>query len=188
MFIVDKVYKGVGIFFIFDVIGIWKNSKLIVDQFVVNGYLILLIDVFNGDVLFLNCLGFFDFNVWLIKGFDGNNFYIKEVVDFIVEDVIKVFKEEYGVEKLGVVGYCFGVKVDLFILFEIMLVVCGVLICGMQYVVRYYKDGIKVGYVVYFLFVEEDELVVIQGFFSIVVVEIDFIFFVEKCYRSEEIL
>lgn len=162
----DKAHKGAGILLIPDVIGIWKNSKLIADQFAANGYLTLLIDVFNGDALPLNRSGPFDFNAWLTKGSDGNNPHTKEAVDPIVEDAIKALKEEYGVEKLGAVGYCFGAK----------------------YVVRHYKDGIKVGYAAHPSFVEEDELAAIQGPFSIAAAETDSIFPAEKRHRSEEIL
>lgn len=184
----DKAHKGAGILLIPDVIGIWKNSKLIADQFAANGYLTLLIDVFNGDALPLNRSGPFDFNAWLTKGSDGNNPHTKEAVDPIVEDAIKALKEEYGVKKLGAVGYCFGAKVDPLTLFEIMPAACGALTRGMQYVVRHYKDGIKVGYAAHPSFVDEDELAAIQGPFSIAAAETDSIFPAEKRHRSEEIL
>lgn len=58
----------------------------------------------------------------------------------------------------------------------------------MQYFVWYFNEGIDVGYFVYFSFVNVDEFVVINGFIFIVVVEMDYIFLVEKCYEIEEIL
>lgn len=162
----DKSHEGVGILLLPDVFGIWINSKLIADQFAANGYTTLLVDTFNGDALTLNRPEGFDFNSWLTKGTGGNNPHTKEVVDPIVVDSIKTLKEEYGIKKLGAVGYCFGAK----------------------YVVRHYKDGIEVGYVAHPSFVDEDELAAIQGPLSIAAAETDSIFPAEKRHKSEEIL
>lgn len=107
-----KEHKGVGILFIPDVIGIWQNSKLMADQFAANGYLTLVLDVFNGDALTLGPRPEgFDFMAWMTKGSDGNNPHTKEAVDPIVLDGIKTLKEQYGITKIGAVGYCFGAKV-----------------------------------------------------------------------------
>ncbi|KAK3903585.1 Alpha/Beta hydrolase protein [Staphylotrichum tortipilum] len=162
----DKEHKGAGILFIPDVIGIWQNSKLLADQFAANGYLTLLLDVFNGDPIPLNRPPGFDFMAWLAKGSDGKNPHTKEAVDPIILDGIKALQEEYGITKIGAVGYCFGAK----------------------YVVRHYKDGIKVGYVAHPSFVDEDELKAIGGPLAISAAETDSIFPAEKRYRSEEIL
>lgn len=162
----DKEHKGAGILIIPDVIGIWQNSKLIADQFAANGYLTLLLDVFNGDPISLNRPESFNFMDWLQKGSDGNNPHTKEFVDPIVEDGLKALKEEYGITKIGAVGYCFGAK----------------------YVVRHYKNGIKVGYVAHPSFVEEEELAAISGPFAISAAETDSIFPAEKRHKSEEIL
>ncbi|KAL2193022.1 dienelactone hydrolase [Corynascus similis CBS 632.67] len=162
----DKEHKGAGILIIPDVIGIWQNSKLIADQFAANGYLTLLLDVFEGDPLQLNRPAGFNIMEWLAKGSDGKTPHTKEAVDPIVVDGIKALKEEYGITKLGAVGYCFGAK----------------------YVVRHYKDGINVGYVAHPSFVEEDELAAISGPLAISAAETDSIFPSEKRHRSEEIL
>lgn len=37
-----------------DVLGIWKNSQLMEDQFAANGYHTLIVDTFNCDALSLN--------------------------------------------------------------------------------------------------------------------------------------
>lgn len=161
-----KEHKGVGILFLPDVIGIWQNSQLTADQFAANGYLTLILDTFNGDPVKLNRPADFDFGAWLTKGSDGNNPHTKEHVDPIVEDGIKALKEEYGIQKIGAVGYCFGAK----------------------YVARHYKNGIKVGYVAHPSFVEEDELAAIGGPLSIAAAETDSIFPAEKRHKSEEIL
>jgi len=81
------------------------------DQLAANGYLTLIIDVFNGDPISLNRPEGFDFMAWLTKGSKGDNPHTKEAVDPIVLDAIKTLKEEYGVKKLGGLGYCFGAKV-----------------------------------------------------------------------------
>jgi dienelactone hydrolase len=107
----DKEHKGAGILLLPDVIGIWENSQLIADQFAANGYLTLLLDTFNGDPLKLNRPADFDFMAWVSKGSDGNNPHTKEAVDPIVVDGIQALKGEYGITKLGAVGYCFGAKV-----------------------------------------------------------------------------
>jgi dienelactone hydrolase len=161
-----KEHKDAGILFIPDVIGIWQNSKLLADQFAANGYLTLLLDVFNGDPVPLNRPADFNIMAWLANGSDGKTPHTKEVVDPIVVEGIKALKEEYGISKIGAVGYCFGAK----------------------YVVRHYKDGINVGYVAHPSFVEEDELAAITGPFAISAAETDSIFPAEKRHKSEEIL
>ncbi|KAL2158779.1 hypothetical protein VTH06DRAFT_3970 [Thermothelomyces fergusii] len=162
----EKEHKGAGILLIPDVIGIWQNSKLLADQFAANGYLTLVLDVFEGDALQLNRPVGFNFVEWLNKGSDGKTPHTKEAVDPIVVAGIKALKEEYGVAKLGAVGYCFGAK----------------------YVVRHYKDGIHVGYVAHPSFVEEEELAAISGPLAISAAETDTIFPADMRHKSEEIL
>ncbi|KAK5657936.1 hypothetical protein OQA88_2487 [Cercophora sp. LCS_1] len=162
----DKKHEGVGLLYIPDVIGIWQNSQLMADQLAANGYLTLIIDPFNGDPLPLNRPGDFDFMAWMTKGSTGDNPHTKEAVDPIILDAIKTLKEEYGVKKLGALGYCFGAK----------------------YVARHYKDGIDVGYFAHPSFVDEDELAGVTGPLSIAAAETDTIFPAEKRHKSEEIL
>jgi dienelactone hydrolase len=81
------------------------------DQFAANGYLTLLPDLFNGDAIPLNSFGKIDVMAWLNHGSDGKNPHTKEYVDPIVEEAIKALKEQYGIKKIGAVGYCFGAKV-----------------------------------------------------------------------------
>lgn len=108
----EKAHAGAGILYLPDVIGIWQNSKLMADQFAANGYLCLVVDLFNGDALPLGDKPpGFDFMGWLNNGSDGKNPHTPEAVDPIVEASVKALKEEYGVTKLGSVGYCFGAKV-----------------------------------------------------------------------------
>lgn len=162
----DKEHKETAILFIPDVIGIWQNSQLMADQFAANGYLTLLMDPWNGDSIPLNRPDGFDLQKWLSGGSDGKNPHTPEGVDPIVEAAIKTLKEEYGIKKIGAVGYCLGAK----------------------YVIRHYKDGIEVGYVAHPSFVTEEELAGITGPLSIAAAETDAIFPAEKRHKSEEIL
>ncbi|KAI1074242.1 dienelactone hydrolase [Whalleya microplaca] len=161
-----KAHKDAAILYIPDIISIFQNSKLLADQYAANGYLTLIIDVFNGDALSLNRPGDFDFMKWLTQGTTGDNPHTTEAVDPIVEEAIKYLKEEKGVKKLGAVGYCFGAK----------------------YVARHYKSGIQVGYVAHPSFVDEDELEGFKAPLAISAAETDAIFPAEKRHRSEEIL
>ncbi|KAK8085831.1 hypothetical protein PG997_007102 [Apiospora hydei] len=102
--------QDTAILYLPDVISIWQNSKLMADQFAANGYLTLIIDLFNGDALSLNRSGDFDFMSWLTKGSTGDNPHTTEAVDPIVVEAIKYLKQEKGVKKIGAVGYCFGAK------------------------------------------------------------------------------
>ncbi|CAG8979466.1 hypothetical protein HYALB_00010659 [Hymenoscyphus albidus] len=162
-----NVHKDTAILYIPDVIGIWQNSKLMVDQFAANGYYTLLIDVFNGDALTLNKPEAFDFMSWMTKGTGGNNGHTTKEVDPIVEKAI-AFLQEKGYKKIGSVGYCFGAK----------------------YVARYMAKGkgIDVGYMAHPSFVEEAELSAITGPLSISAAETDDIFPADKRHKSEIIL
>ncbi|KAK8118228.1 Hydrolase [Apiospora kogelbergensis] len=86
--------QDTAILYLPDIISIWQNSKLMADQFAANGYLCLIIDLFNGDPLALNRPDDFDFMH----------------VDPIVVAAVKYLREEKGVKKIGGVGYCFGAK------------------------------------------------------------------------------
>ncbi|KAJ2903646.1 hypothetical protein MKZ38_009589 [Zalerion maritima] len=161
-----KAKKDTGILFCPDVIGIWQNSKLMADLYAEHGYLTLIVDEFNGDPLSLNRPKGFDMFKWLKEGSTGDNPHTAEKVDPIILAGIKAMKEDYGIKKLGGVGYCFGAK----------------------YVVRHYKNGIDAGYAAHPSFVEEDELAAITGPLSIAAAETDSIFPSEKRHKSEEIL
>ncbi|KAI0026220.1 dienelactone hydrolase [Xylariomycetidae sp. FL0641] len=161
-----KAHKDAAVLYLPDIIGIWQNSQLMADQYAANGYLCLIIDVFNGDALSLNRPDDFDLMGWLTKGSSGDNPHTPEGVDPIVEQACKFLREEKGVKKLGAVGYCFGAK----------------------YVARHYKNGINCGYMAHPSFVDEAELEGFQAPLSIAAAETDEIFPAEKRHRSEEIL
>ncbi|KAF4122064.1 Dienelactone hydrolase [Geosmithia morbida] len=157
--------KNTAILIVTDIFGIWPNSKLIADEFAVEGYTTLVPDLFNGDQASLNPPAGFDIFKWLAEGTGGKNPHTKEIVDGIVAEAIKTLKGQ-GFTKIGAVGYCFGAK----------------------YVVRQAKLGIDVAYVAHPSFVDEEELASLKIPFAIAAAETDTIFPNEKRYQSEEIL
>jgi dienelactone hydrolase len=100
----DKAHKDVAIVLLPDVIGIWKNSELIADQYAANGYTTIVLDTFNGDALPLDRPHGFNFEEWKGK-------HPPEKTDPIVEAAIKYLKSEHGAKRIGAVGYCWGAKV-----------------------------------------------------------------------------
>lgn len=110
-----KARKDAGILYLPDVIGIWQNSKLMADSFADNGYLTIVVDLFNGDPVLLNRPEGFDLMKWLAQGSSGDNPHTKEAVDPIVVRAIEAIRG-MGVKHIGAVGYCFGGKVCIFVL------------------------------------------------------------------------
>lgn len=108
---------GKALLFLPDIIGIWQNSKLMADQLAAQGYLTVVLDIFNGDALPINRPDDFDLMGWMTKGSTGDNPHTKEAVDPIVQAAIKELKEKYGATKIGALGYCFGAKVSYLSLF-----------------------------------------------------------------------
>lgn len=107
----DNEHKDVALLYIPDVIGIYKNSQLMADQFAANGYHTMIIDLFEGDAIPLNKPGNFDFMKWMTQGSDGSTPHTKESVDPIVEAAIKYLQDVCGAKRIGALGYCFGAKV-----------------------------------------------------------------------------
>jgi dienelactone hydrolase len=60
-------------------------------------------DLFHGDPVKLNKPGTFNLMSWL----EGHPI---ERVDPVVDSVIKYMRTHLGCEKIGAVGYCFGVR------------------------------------------------------------------------------
>ncbi|WAO91410.1 MFS domain-containing protein [Fusarium falciforme] len=164
----DKAKKSTAVLYLPDIMGVWQNSRLLADEFAANGYLTLLLDTFNGDPIPVRSVDADEVNIaaWLAGGSTGDNPHNEPAVDPIVKDAIKVLKEEYGVKKLGAVGYCFGAK----------------------YLVRHFNEGIDVGYLAHPSFVNADELAAINGPISIAAAETDHIFPPEKRHETEDIL
>ena len=75
------------------------------DQFAANGYLTVIPDIWEGDNVPLNWEPGKDFNLGQWFGKHGLN-----KVEPIIEAAIKAMRDEYGVKKLGAVGYCLGGK------------------------------------------------------------------------------
>ncbi|KAL5592798.1 hypothetical protein FOBRF1_013106 [Fusarium oxysporum] len=147
--------------------GVWQNSRL-ADEFPSNGYLTLLHDTFNGDPLPVKAVANDEVDIfkWLTGGSTGDNPHNEPAVDPIVLYAIKALREEYGVKKLGAVGYCFRAK----------------------YLVRYWNAGIDAGYLAHPSFVDAGALAAINGPVSIAAAETDHIFPAKKWHETEEIL
>lgn len=109
----EKSHKNAAILFLSDIMGVWQNSRLLADEFAAAGYLTLLVDLFYGDPVPVHKTEdpSYDIQGWLAHGSNGKNPHTEEVVDPIIVDSINVLKGEYGIKKLGAVGYCFGAKV-----------------------------------------------------------------------------
>ncbi|KPM35216.1 hypothetical protein AK830_g11357 [Neonectria ditissima] len=161
----SKGHDGVGILYLPDIIGIWQNTKLLADAYASEGYICMVLDLFNGDAAPLNMPDDFDIMGWIAKGSSGENPHTKEFIDPVVLSGIKYLRDS-GVKHIGAVGYCFGAK----------------------YLIRHYKDGIECGFVAHPSFVEAEELAAITGPLSIAAAEVDSIFPAEKRHESEKIL
>ncbi|KAH7113047.1 Alpha/Beta hydrolase protein [Dactylonectria macrodidyma] len=162
----DTPTKPAAVLYLPDIMGIWQNSRLLADEFAANGYVTLVLDTFNGDPIPVNQVEKMDIFAWVDGGSTGDNPHNEAAVDPIVKDAIKVLKEEYGVNKFGAVGYCFGAK----------------------YLVRHFNGGIDAGYIAHPSFVSDAELAAIHGPLSIAAAETDHIFPAEKRRQTEEIL
>ncbi|KAI9772099.1 MAG: hypothetical protein M1840_001387 [Geoglossum simile] len=88
------------------------------------------------------------------------------MVDPIVKEVLATMKQDYGVEKIGAVGYCFGAK----------------------YAIRFLPSDIACAYIAHPAHVGPEELRAIKGPLSITACEIDDVFTVEQRHKSEAIL
>lgn len=109
----DMSHKDAAILFLSDIMGVWQNSRLLADEFAAAGYLTLLVDLFYGDPVPVHKTEdpSYDVQGWLAHGSSGKNPHNEEAVDPIIVGSIDVLKNEYGIKKLGAVGYCFGAKV-----------------------------------------------------------------------------
>lgn len=108
-----------------------------------SGYFVVMPDIFHGDPVPTTAFdpaADFDIMAWLPK-------HPSEGVDAIVEASIKAMRSEYGVKKIGAVGYCFGGK----------------------YVIRFLAEGkgLDAGYVAHPSLVKPEELEAIKGPLSI---------------------
>jgi dienelactone hydrolase len=66
------------------------------------GYFVVAPDLFHGDPVPADAMKKgFSFPPWIAK-------HGPDVVDPVVANTIKALREEYGVKKIGAVGYCFG--------------------------------------------------------------------------------
>jgi len=155
----------VGICFMPDAFGLELiNNKLLADDFARAGYITVIPDIFRGDPVpasaFSDPSKPFDIKTWVGK-------HQPDIVTPILEASIKGLKEEYGVKKIGAVGYCFGGK----------------------YVIRFLGNGgIDAGFVAHPSMVEDSEVEAVKGPLSLACAEVDHVFDAEKRAKSEAIL
>ncbi|KAI9164136.1 Hydrolase tropI [Paramyrothecium foliicola] len=181
----SQARDGAGILFLTDALGLTNNSKLLADAFAGEGLFTMVVDLFNGDPIPADTkIEEFDIMKWLTEGSDGKNPHTADAVDPIITAAINSLIQDYKIEKLGAVGYCFGGKV----LRTPTSKTVSLTDLGRQYVVRHYKSGIKAGYVAHPSLIEEGELSSITGPLSIAAAEVDDIFTAEHRHKSEEIL
>ncbi|KIW17156.1 hypothetical protein PV08_04347 [Exophiala spinifera] len=158
-----------GILFIPDVIGHSStNAQLLADQFAARGYHVVIPDLFYGDAIEASNFYNIDLSKWQLGHYSDRKLaHDPASIDPIIEGCIKKMKTEFGIKRLGAVGYCFGAK----------------------YVVRFLKEGsFDVGYSAHPSFVDAEELAAITKPFSISAAENDDIFTVAGRHQSETIL
>ncbi|KAI2669774.1 hypothetical protein CBS147355_9699 [Penicillium roqueforti] len=145
--------SGKAVLLLGDLFGIFTNSKLLADDYAANGYLTLLPDVFSGDQMEIGDFeaGKIDIPGWLSR-------HGTDVVDSIVESVVKHLREELGVKKIAYVTRFLK------------------------------EGKIDVGYSAHPSFVSDEELSAIKKPFSISAAETDGIFTRELRHKSEDIL
>ena len=131
----------------------------IADQFAANGYLAVVPDIYEGDNVPLNRPDDFNIMAW------GGR-HMPPTVDPILTAMIHNLRSNFGVKKLGGVGYCFGAK----------------------YVARFLGKGIDAGAMAHPSFVAMEEIKAIGGPLTIAAAETDHIFPEEKRHETEKIL
>jgi dienelactone hydrolase len=135
------------------------------------GYFILMPDLFDGNPIPSNTFDSpethakfaakFDISAWLAK-------HPRDQIDRITDAAIKAMRSEFGVKKLGAVGYCFGGK----------------------YVIRFLADGkgLDAGFTAHPSLVETPELEAVRGPLSIAAAEIDQVMSAEQRFQTEQLL
>ena len=89
-----------------DVIGHrFINAQLIADQLAANGYFVVMPDLFHGDPVPLNRPEGWDLMAWL----NGPPGHLLPRVEPVVQAVFAEMKSSLGCERIGAIGYCFGV-------------------------------------------------------------------------------
>ncbi|KAK1689599.1 dienelactone hydrolase [Colletotrichum godetiae] len=95
--------RTVGVLYLTDVFGIQlAQNKLLSDSFARAGYISVAPDLFNGSPA-PNDINIPGFNTTAFLAQHGPN-----VTDPIIANSIKYLREELGVSKVAVTGYCFG--------------------------------------------------------------------------------
>jgi len=95
-----------AIIYLTDIFGLGiPNNKLLADSLASSGYLVVVPDLFRGDPVPENALSDpdsdFDFPAWQER-------HPSSEVNAIIDSTIETMRGDFGVTKLGAVGYCFG--------------------------------------------------------------------------------
>ncbi|KAI3545186.1 dienelactone hydrolase [Colletotrichum filicis] len=105
--------RTVGVLYLTDVFGIQlAQNKLLSDSFARAGYISVAPDLFNGSPA-PNDINIPGFNTTAFLAQHGPN-----VTDPIIANSIKYLREELGVSKVAVTGYCFGGRYSFRVLAE----------------------------------------------------------------------
>jgi len=142
--------------------GIWINNQLLADNFAEAGYLCIMPDLFNGDVVTAERYdaGGVDIPAWLSK-------HGSEATVPIMDAIIKHIHEDLGIKKIGATGYCFGAK----------------------YVTTYMNNkGINAGFIAHPSLVVPEDLSNVKGPLTIAVGENDPSFGPAFRHQAEELL
>ncbi|KAF1940732.1 hypothetical protein EJ02DRAFT_445293 [Clathrospora elynae] len=126
----------------------------------------------NGEIKSIGNMPFPAHESFSISEYVKNKMPRPETVDPMYEQVIKHFRDDLGVRRLGGLGYCFGGK----------------------YVCRWFKEGglknggLDAGFTAHPSFVDAEEVEGIRGPLSIAAAETDVVFPAKKRRKTEDIL
>ncbi|CZT42050.1 related to dienelactone hydrolase family protein [Rhynchosporium secalis] len=96
----------IAILYLTDIFGTQLvNNRLLADSLALAGYFVVQPDLFNGDPIRVDQLGDPSFNIT-----EWSQRHPQAAIDAIVTSSITAMKKDYGVKKIGGVGYCFGGK------------------------------------------------------------------------------
>jgi len=138
--------------------------KRLADDFASAGFTTVIPDIFHGDPItpepYSDREKPFDIMAWVAK-------HPPDRVTPVLEASIQGLRDEYGVKKIGAVGYCFGGR----------------------HVIRFLGTGaIDAGFAAHPSLVEDEEVAAVKGPLSLACAETDQVFGAEKRAKAESLL